>query len=113
MVDVYQRLSLNFCLHFIGCVPVSLFNPEAGGGNFIRNPEEPLHVLTSRRKRTIIFASTVLGIPSPTLLVSYIEDPYGNVIHIYLGLPSGLFPSGFPTNVLNGLIWLRIWRSQL
>jgi hypothetical protein len=36
---------------------------------------------------------------------SYLSKIYFNIVHLRLGLPSGLFPSGFPTKILYEFIF--------
>jgi hypothetical protein len=35
---------------------------------------------------------------------SYLSKSHFNIVHHHLGLPSGLFPSGFPTNILHAFL---------
>jgi hypothetical protein len=49
--------------------------------------------------------------PEPDQYSSYhsiISKIYFNIIHLRLGLPSGLFPSGFPTNILYAFLFSPI-----
>jgi hypothetical protein len=42
--------------------------------------------------------------PIPFSLISNLTLPY----HLHLGLPSGLFPSGFPTDILHAISFVPI-----
>ena len=61
-----------------------------------RNPK--VHYRTHKRPKPV----SILRQPNPVhILTSHLLQIHPNIIHhLRLGLPSGLFPSGFPTKTL-------------
>ena len=74
-----------------------------------RNPK--VHYRTHKRPAPI----SILGRHNPVHIpTSYLLEIHPNIIHyLRLGLPSGLFPSGFPTKTLYTPLSSPILRNQI